>query len=800
MSFDYRFTKSGALCALVAITSALLLAAAPLAASETVLDRGRYEAANGEVFDYVKSVVDGEDRIVYTKDGEVYTADQLRQYEAANPEPKVAEQLVLEAMRAPADSKLELIVWLDQRPGAEIAREVSERYMPAVRLLSEEVRDIQRSVRPEQPFTPAQEESLRQRLGGQLLRIDAEQQAQVDARALEIEQRVSAMRRETRQRVEAAVAAPQARFRRQIEDLGGSVRGVLLMENAALVTLPADQLQLLADLPGVARLVRDIRPEPALEITVPSLGVDTGFWNDGFDGGIWDVGVIDTCVDASHTSLDHVQYLFSPNCNGNDFRTGGHGTQVTGIIASDDTTNRGLAFDVERMLIGSLNNVWADGNWMVSSAADDPEVINASFGWAIQTSDYNTNDQFFDAMIDDERVIVAIAAHNDGPGTMTLRDPSRAFNAVTVANMDNMGTEDRDDDVIWSTSGRGPTPAGRRKPDVAAPGQGVVTTMPNGGFGAFGGTSAATPVVSGGLILLTELRGSDEPMALKAALINAADAWTDGGTLNDTSDDGPVDGSEWNATYGWGYIDLWEAWFNGLDVFNDTVDDGFTPAGLDFKLYRGRLFANEKATLVWNRHLGYNGSNAPSSVESLSDLDLVAYRQSNGSQIVNAHSGANNVEQISLSTTEDVLLKVDVFGSLDPDVSVESYALATEGGFSRVDPPSFGMTANSPLFTPAGTARTFTVTMKNNGDVTAFNDTLQINLPSGFTLVSGSNPRTMPNLAPGASASASWTIRWNTCTSSGATATIGLVGKSTSYGEFLTSTGGKTVVCENLNK
>ena len=45
-------------------------------------------------------------------------------------------------------------------------------------------------------------------------------------------------------------------------------------------------------------------------------------------------------------------------------------------------------------------------------------------------------------------------------------------------------------------------------------------------------------------------------MATKAMLIHSADAWTDNGTLGTTADDGLVNGSEWNASYGWGSLDL----------------------------------------------------------------------------------------------------------------------------------------------------------------------------------------------------------------------------------------------------
>ena len=82
----------------------------------------------------------------------------------------------------------------------------------------------------------------------------------------------------------------------------------------------------------------------------------------------------------------------------------------------------------------------------------------------------------------------------------------------------------------------------------------------NPDFVNLGGTSAAAPT-SAGAWCWTDLRSNDDPIIHKAVLINTADTWTDNGTST-TADDGSVTGSQWNKVYGWGYPDLWEAWFN----------------------------------------------------------------------------------------------------------------------------------------------------------------------------------------------------------------------------------------------
>jgi hypothetical protein len=532
--------------------------------------------------------------------------------------------------------------------------------------------------------------------------------------------------------------------------------------------------------------------KPELDNQRASLGLTTGFWADSVDGGIWDAGVLDTGVQQDHPAFAPLGFI----SNFGTTDSNGHGTAVTGIIASNDATFRGMAFGLDHIIVGDGNNAMSHADWMVSSAADDPEAINLSFGFGQANDvDYSTFDQFFDGLIDDNWVLVGKSAGNNGDGTTMITHPASAFNLLAVANMDDKNTVTRSDDRIRSTSSRGPTLAGRKKPDIAAPGHNTMTTNNDwsGGFlGSnpdfidFTGTSAAAPHVTGAVVLLTDLRSSDNPMASKAVLINTADAWSDNGTSGDTTDDGPVTGSLWNKTYGWGYLDLWEAWFNGLDVFTDTVDDGVTPAGPDFKLYRGQMFAGEKATLVWNRHVGYNGSNNPNTVENLTDLDLYAYNASTGAQLATSFSGINNVEQVAVAASNDVVLKVDVFGTIDPQVGVESYALSTEENFSAAVTPWFSF-ANSlpPLINLCGAPLVVSTTVRNHGSVPAFSNTVRLGLPSNVSLVSGTLARSVGTLAPGASTTVSWTVMPTGCSFFPSPRTVTFSNTSSSYGETL---------------
>jgi subtilisin family serine protease len=104
-------------------------------------------------------------------------------------------------------------------------------------------------------------------------------------------------------------------------------------------------------------------------------------------------------------------------------------------------------------------------------------------------------------------VILVGSAGNDGMATLAY--PAAYDNVIGVASTTN-------DDLRSEFSNYG-----SRLVKLAAPGQGIITPFPGGGFAAATGTSFSTPIVSGAAALLVGLKGNASASQVGYALSHA---------------------------------------------------------------------------------------------------------------------------------------------------------------------------------------------------------------------------------------------------------------------------------------
>jgi len=173
----------------------------------------------------------------------------------------------------------------------------------------------------------------------------------------------------------------------------------------------------------------------------------------------------------------------------------------------------------------SVSDTIAGIEWAVLSGTD---VISMSLGWPTNICDGSDPLSLMVDKATEMGVAVVAAAANDGwLGQETLRFPGCSKSAITVGAT----TKSLPYINVAEFSSRGPTSDGRVKPDVVAPGVGIVAPKAKGtnmgyevfpGYVSASGTSMATPHVAGAVALLLETNSALTPNKIKTILMNGA--------------------------------------------------------------------------------------------------------------------------------------------------------------------------------------------------------------------------------------------------------------------------------------
>ncbi|MEO0470974.1 MAG: S8 family serine peptidase [Bacteroidota bacterium] len=314
-------------------------------------------------------------------------------------------------------------------------------------------------------------------------------------------------------------------------------------------------------------------------------------WQKGYGGYGQSVMIIDTGVDSVHPALsgrykgryypDRLTWFDNNGFINTPYDCSDHGTHVAGTAVGLDPNTQdtiGVAPDGLWMGASAIKSPascdgsggqfpiaslqWAlnpDGD--ASTADDMPDVINCSFGIRYDDVQPTICNGIYASVLEaleTAGIAVVWSAGNSNGQTQTLTGQANIninlLNSFTVANLNPAGT------INWSSS-RGPSICGGNgplfiKPEVAAPGEGIRSALPGGGYGLKTGTSMSAPHVAGAILLLKEAFPDLTGYQLKLALYESA---VDIGATGEDN------------TYGRGIIDLEAA-------FDTIVNWGYSPA------------------------------------------------------------------------------------------------------------------------------------------------------------------------------------------------------------------------------
>ncbi|MEF8815198.1 MAG: S8 family serine peptidase [Salinibacter sp.] len=166
--------------------------------------------------------------------------------------------------------------------------------------------------------------------------------------------------------------------------------------------------------------------------------------------------------------------------------------------------------------------------WLTRRGVD---VVNVSIGYtrfddgqrSYSTDDLDGDTALTTRAVDraaQQGVTVVVSAGNSGCAApddcwFYVNTPADADSAIAVGAI-------APDSSVASFSARGPTPDGRRKPDVVVQGQEVPAAWENGGYARVGGTSFASPQVTGIVAQMLQVNPALGPMQVRRLLRRTA--------------------------------------------------------------------------------------------------------------------------------------------------------------------------------------------------------------------------------------------------------------------------------------
>lgn len=251
------------------------------------------------------------------------------------------------------------------------------------------------------------------------------------------------------------------------------------------------------------------------------------------------VAVLDTGVYVHHDFDSRIREFYD-YVNGGQFPydDNGHGTHICGIIGGNGTGTRsgrnllGVAPKANLYVYKILDKAGGGKIDSTTKAIYDlirrnadrkVRVINISAGMNEHVEERESL-RLIRAVEDawDAGIVVVTAAGNNGPEEGSITVPGVSKKVITVGSVDDEDTR-QVSRMESGYSGRGPSRECVVKPEVLAPGTGILSCSSRGnGYTIKSGTSMAAPVVTGMIALLLEYYPFLTPRDVKLLLFERA--------------------------------------------------------------------------------------------------------------------------------------------------------------------------------------------------------------------------------------------------------------------------------------
>lgn len=332
----------------------------------------------------------------------------------------------------------------------------------------------------------------------------------------------------------------------ELEQMGGQIKYVYDIIPGIAATIEEQALDDLEMDEDVDYIVPEQIFHVMLSDSTKIIGADQ-VWAKGIDGTGTRVCMIDTGIDSSHPALlTPVAWKDFVNGKPNPYDDHGHGTHTSGIVASQNSTYKGVAPGSSLMVAKVCNSTgscatsdiiaaieWCskgpDGSY---GTGDEADVISMSLGGGAYKGkcDSEPTAQASNNAVD-KGVVVVAASGNDGY-LNAISAPACGSKVIAVGAVDKS-----DGRTTFSNEGS--------ELDLVAPGVSIVSTQAGGGFVQMTGTSMSTPHVSATCALLLQTDSSLTPAQVRTK-------------LRDTAKD--LGNPGFDTIYGYGRVDAYAAY------------------------------------------------------------------------------------------------------------------------------------------------------------------------------------------------------------------------------------------------